>query len=164
MGWLTLDLERIAALQGDNLALAWVEAFATPMPEVASSLLRRALAYQRQERKFGGLSLVVRKQLDSVSADLARIIVTKERNKVRNPRPPFQHRLGASRASGRVSLKQGRQADAGLSKPQRLSVFGQGIIAGLHQGNRCAQFLNLCVSLLDQVNRSGFFRLEHRRA
>lgn len=69
MGWLAIDLERIAALQGDALASAWVETFATPVPEFAPSLLRRALAYERQERKFGGLSLVVRKQLEAVSAD-----------------------------------------------------------------------------------------------
>ena len=68
MGWLATDLERIAALNGDTLALAWAETFATPVPVVAPSLLRRALAYGRQERKFGGLPLVVRKQLESVSA------------------------------------------------------------------------------------------------
>jgi hypothetical protein len=33
------------------------------------SLLRRALAYERQERKYGGLPVVVRKQLESVSGD-----------------------------------------------------------------------------------------------
>lgn len=69
MGWLAIDRERIAALQGDNLASAWAETFATPLPEVAPSLLRRALAYERQERKSGGLPVVVRKQLESVSAD-----------------------------------------------------------------------------------------------
>jgi len=69
MGWLAIDLERIAAMSGDTLASAWAETFATPVPEVAPSLLRRALAYERQERKFGGLPLVVRRQLESVSAD-----------------------------------------------------------------------------------------------
>lgn len=69
MGWLAIDLERIAALNGDNLASAWAKTFATPLPEVAPSLLRRALAYERQERKSGGLPVVVRKQLESVSAD-----------------------------------------------------------------------------------------------
>lgn len=69
MGWLTIDLERIAALSGDTLASAWAETYAIPAPEVAPSLLRRALAYERQERKFGGLPLVVRKQLESVAAD-----------------------------------------------------------------------------------------------
>lgn len=69
MGWLAIDLERIAALQGDTLASAWAETFATPVPEVAPSLLRRALAYERQERKHGGLPLVVRKQLESISAE-----------------------------------------------------------------------------------------------
>lgn len=56
-------------MSGDTLAAAWMETFATAMPEVAPSLLRRALAYERQERKFGGLPTVVRKQLDAVSAD-----------------------------------------------------------------------------------------------
>lgn len=69
MGWLAIDLERIAALQSDTLASAWVETFALPVPDVAPSLLRRALAYERQERKFGGLSQVVRKHLEAVSAD-----------------------------------------------------------------------------------------------
>lgn len=69
MGWLATDLERIAVMSGDTLAAAWMETFATAMPEVAPSLLRRALAYERQERKFGGLPTVVRKQLDAVSAD-----------------------------------------------------------------------------------------------
>lgn len=69
MGWLAIDLERIAALHGDTLATAWTETFAAPVPEVAPSLLRRALAYERQERKYGGLPVVVRKQLESVSAD-----------------------------------------------------------------------------------------------
>jgi len=69
MGWLETDLERIAAMSGDTLTSAWAETFATPVPEVAPSLLRRALAYERQERKFGGLPLVVRRQLESASAD-----------------------------------------------------------------------------------------------
>lgn len=69
MGWLAIDLERIAALQGDTLASAWTETFAAPVPEVTPSLLRRALAYERQERKHGGLPLVVRKQLETVSAE-----------------------------------------------------------------------------------------------
>lgn len=69
MGWLAIDLERIAAMSGDTLASAWAETFDAPAPEVASSLLRRALAYERQERKFGGLPLVLRRQLESVSAD-----------------------------------------------------------------------------------------------
>ena len=69
MGWLATDLERIAAMNGDALASAWAETFSTPMPEVAPSLLRRALAYDRQERKFGGLPRVVRKQLESLSAE-----------------------------------------------------------------------------------------------
>lgn len=69
MGWLERDLERIATMSGDTLASAWVETFATPVPEVATSLLRRALAYERQERKFGGLPVVMRKQLESISAD-----------------------------------------------------------------------------------------------
>ena len=69
MGWLATDLESIAALNGEALASAWMETFAAPVPEVAPSLLRRALAYERQERKFGGLPLVVRKKLESVSAD-----------------------------------------------------------------------------------------------
>lgn len=69
MGWLATDLERIAALSGDTLASAWTETFASPVPEVAPSLLRRALAYERQERKFGGLPLVVRRQLESLTAD-----------------------------------------------------------------------------------------------
>lgn len=69
MGWLEKDLERIAAMSGNTLASAWAETFAAPIPEVAPSLLRRALAYERQERKFGGLPVVMRKQLESISAD-----------------------------------------------------------------------------------------------
>ena len=69
MGWLAIDLERIAALNGDTLASAWAETFASPMPEVAPSLLRRALAHDRQERKFGGLPLPVRKQLEAMPGD-----------------------------------------------------------------------------------------------
>lgn len=69
MGWLATDLERIATMSGDTLAAAWMETFSAAMPEVARSLLRRALAHERQERKFGRLPTVVRKQLESVSAD-----------------------------------------------------------------------------------------------
>lgn len=69
MGWLSTDLERIAALNGVTLALAWSDTFASPPPEVAPSLLRRALAYERQERKFGGLPQVLRKRLETVAAD-----------------------------------------------------------------------------------------------
>lgn len=65
MGWLANDLDSIAALEGAALASAWMEVFAAPMPEVAPSLLRRALAYERQERKFGALPLVLRKQLEA---------------------------------------------------------------------------------------------------
>ena len=68
MGWLANDLDSIAALEGAALASAWAEIFAAPMPEVASSLLRRALAYERQERKFGGLPVVLRKQLEAAAA------------------------------------------------------------------------------------------------
>ncbi|WP_310533301.1 DUF2924 domain-containing protein [Novosphingobium sp.] len=68
MGWLATDLQRIAALNGDTLASAWADTFATPMPDVATSLLRRALAHDRQERKFGGLPQVLRKRLETVAA------------------------------------------------------------------------------------------------
>ena len=67
MGWLANDLDSIAALDGAALASVWTEVFAAPMPEVAPSLLRRALAYERQERKFGGLPAVLRKQLEAAA-------------------------------------------------------------------------------------------------
>ena len=67
MGWITNDLDSIAALDGAALASVWTEVFAAPMPEVAPSLLRRALAYERQERKFGGLPAVLRKQLEAAA-------------------------------------------------------------------------------------------------
>lgn len=70
MGWLANDLDSIAMLEGAALASAWTEVFATPAPEVASSLLRRALAYERQERKFGGLPVVLRKQLEAAAASV----------------------------------------------------------------------------------------------
>jgi hypothetical protein len=69
MGWTSTDLQRIADLSGDTLASAWTATFASPMPEVAPSLIRRALAYERQERKFGGLPQVARKHLEAVSAE-----------------------------------------------------------------------------------------------
>ena len=68
MGWVANDLDSIAALEGAALASAWSEVFAAPMPEVAPSLVRRALAYERQERKFGGLPVVLRKQLEAAAA------------------------------------------------------------------------------------------------
>ncbi len=68
MGWITNDLDAIAALEGAALAAAWTDVFAAPMPEVALSLLRRALAYERQERKFGGLPVALRKQLEAAAA------------------------------------------------------------------------------------------------
>ena len=68
MGWLANDLDSIAVLKVAALASAWTEMFVAPMPEVAPSLLRRALAYERQERKFGGLPVVLRKQLEAVAA------------------------------------------------------------------------------------------------
>ena len=70
MGWLANDLDSIGALEGAALASAWTEIFAAPMPEVAPSLLRRALAYERQERKFGGLPVVLRKQLEAAAASV----------------------------------------------------------------------------------------------
>ena len=69
MGWLANDLDSIAALEGAALASAWTEIFAAPIPKVAPSLLRRALAYERQERKFGGLPVVLRKQLEASAAN-----------------------------------------------------------------------------------------------
>lgn len=84
MGWLATDLERIAALNGDPLASTWANTFATPMPVVAPSLLRRALAHERQERKFGGLPLVVHKQLEAVSADETAAM----------PEPPMKLKVG----------------------------------------------------------------------
>ena len=68
MGWLGNDLISIVALEGAALASAWMDVFAAPMPEVAPSLLRRALAYERQERKFGGLPVVLRKRLEAAAA------------------------------------------------------------------------------------------------
>ena len=67
MGWLANDLDSIAALEGAALVAAWKEVFPVPMPEVAPSLIRRALAYERQERKFGGLPVVLRKQLEAAA-------------------------------------------------------------------------------------------------
>jgi hypothetical protein len=84
MGRLEKDLERIATMSGDTLASAWTEAFAMPVPEVSPSLLRRALAYERQERKFGGLPVVMRKQLESVTADQAAAM----------PEPPLKLKPG----------------------------------------------------------------------
>ena len=71
MGWLANDLDLITALEGAALASAWMDVFAAPMPEVAPSLLRRALAYERQERKFGGLPVVLRKQLEAAFGETA---------------------------------------------------------------------------------------------
>ena len=68
MGWLANDLDSIASLNGAALASAWTDVFAAPMPEVAPSLLRRAIAYERQERKFGGLPVVLRKRLEAAAA------------------------------------------------------------------------------------------------
>ena len=84
MGWLANDLDSIAAMEGGALASAWTEVFAAPMPEVAPSLLRRALAYERQERKFGGLPVVLRKQLEAAAAGKT----------VRMPEPPLKLKPG----------------------------------------------------------------------
>ena len=84
MGWLANDLESIAALEGADLATAWTEIFAAPMPEVAPSLLRRALAYERQERKSGGLPVVLRKQLEAAAAS----------KKAGMPEPPLKLKPG----------------------------------------------------------------------
>ena len=84
MGWLANDLDSIASLEGTALATAWTEVFAAPMPEVALSLLRRALAYERQERKFGGLPVVLRKQLEAVAAGKTAAM----------PEPPFKLKPG----------------------------------------------------------------------
>ena len=84
MGWITNDLDSIAALQGAALASAWTEVFAAPMPEVAPSLLRRALAYERQERKFGGLPVVLRKKLETAAASKTAAM----------PEPPLKLKLG----------------------------------------------------------------------
>ena len=84
MGWITNDLDSISALEGVDLALAWTDVFAAPMPGVALSLLRRALAYERQERKFGGLPVVLRKQLEAVAAGKTAAM----------PEPPFKLKPG----------------------------------------------------------------------
>ena len=84
MSWLGNDLDSIAALEGAALVAAWTEVFAAPMPEVALSLLRRALAYERQERKFGGLPVVLRKQLEAVAAGKTAAM----------PEPPFKLKPG----------------------------------------------------------------------
>ena len=68
MGWLAKDLDSITALESTALATAWTDVFTAPMPEVAPSLLRRAIADERQERKFGGLSVVLRKQLEAAAS------------------------------------------------------------------------------------------------
>ncbi|MGB7655848.1 MAG: DUF2924 domain-containing protein [Novosphingobium sp.] len=85
MGWLGNDLDSIAALEGADLASAWTEIFAATMPEVAPSLLRRALAYERQERKFGGLPVVLRKQLESAATNTI----------VAMPEPPLKLKPGS---------------------------------------------------------------------
>lgn len=69
MGWLAGDLDRIDALAGPALAAAWTETFAAPVPEIAPSMLRRALAYERQERKFGALPQAMRKQLEAAAGN-----------------------------------------------------------------------------------------------
>ena len=84
MGWLANDLESLAALEGTALATAWTDVFTAAMPEVAPSLLRRALAYERQERKSGGLPLVLRKQLEAVAAGKTAAM----------PEPPLKLKFG----------------------------------------------------------------------
>ena len=84
MGWLGNDLESIASMEGAALASAWTNVFAAPMPEVAPSLLRRALGYERQERKSGGLPVVLRKQLEAAAAG----------NTAAMPEPPLKLKPG----------------------------------------------------------------------
>ena len=84
MGWLANDLDSIAALEGAALASAWTETFTAPMPEVAPSLLRRALAHERQERKFGGLPVVLRKKMEMAAASTT----------VAMPEPPLKLKPG----------------------------------------------------------------------
>jgi hypothetical protein len=62
------ELQRIAGLNGDALAVAWGEVFGETLPDVAPSLLRRALAHERQERSLGGLPAVALRRLEALAA------------------------------------------------------------------------------------------------
>ncbi len=68
MSRLASNLDRIASLGGEALASAWGEVFGVNMPDVAPSLLQRALAHERQERASGGLPSWARRQLEAMAA------------------------------------------------------------------------------------------------
>ena len=64
--------EKLAALSDMSTAqlhTEWQQAFNEPAPSLATSLLRRALAYHMQELAFGGLRLSIRRSLEAATSD-----------------------------------------------------------------------------------------------
>ncbi len=65
---LDADLARLEALPPAGLRLAWEEQEGSATPNIGAALLRRLLAQRLQERRLGGLSAVIARELDRAAA------------------------------------------------------------------------------------------------
>lgn len=65
-----LFVEKLATMPPAQLRSAWREQYRTPAPDIGPGLLRRAIAYRMQERRFGKLSSATRRDLDRIATKL----------------------------------------------------------------------------------------------
>jgi hypothetical protein len=62
------DLGALAEMPPAQLRQRWAELEGSPAPALGATLLRRLLAQRLQERRYGGLSAIVRRELLRIAA------------------------------------------------------------------------------------------------
>jgi hypothetical protein len=60
-------LAALATMSPAQLRLMWDEVVKTPVPALTTDLLRRAMAYRLQEKRHGGLAVMVARELARVA-------------------------------------------------------------------------------------------------
>ena len=72
MTHLNEELAALGTMSPAQLRSEWRRVFRAPPPDLTPDLLRRGIAYRQQERRHGGLSTALVRDLDRLAAKLAR--------------------------------------------------------------------------------------------
>ena len=72
MGSLEQELEALAAMSSAQLRAEWQRIMRTEPPGYSPDLIQRALAYRAQERRNGGLSPAIRREIDRLRRQMAK--------------------------------------------------------------------------------------------
>lgn len=66
------ELAALAAMLSAQLRAEWQRVMRTPPPAISPDLLERAIAYELQEKRHGGLAPAARRQIARLSREMTR--------------------------------------------------------------------------------------------